>query len=289
MITRFFLALIAGCLLPAVPARAENTNLTIGFATADFTAAKAAGFEFAEVRIREFMKLSDEGFVKYTTNCRATGLSLTTGYWFLPTELNVVGPDVHLEAITNYLVKALDRCQTLGVKIIVWGSGDARRAPEGFAKEKAFDQLVALAKWVAPEAKKRGIMIGAEPLRAAEANTINTTAEGLQWVEAVNHPNFQLIVDIFHMTEEHEDAAIIVKAGPHIVHIHMSNPHDRVFPLHADEFDYTPFFKALHQIGYHGTCTIEAKTTNLAKEGPEAIEFIRSAYAAASANHGNEK
>jgi sugar phosphate isomerase/epimerase len=262
-------------------AHAGSTNLTNGYATADFAAAKAAGFEFAEVRIREFMKLSDEDFARFADRCRSNGLPLTTAYWFFPLDLKVVGPDVHMDQVTNYLEKALDRCRKLGVKIIVWGSGDARRAPDGFSKDKAFDQLVALGKLLAPEAKKRGITIVAEPLRKAESNTINSAAEGLKWVEAVDHPNFQLLVDIYHMTEENEDASIIVKAGPHIAHIHMSNPINRVFPLRADEFDYTPFFKALNKIGYHGTVTLEAKTDDLAKEGPEAIAFIRNAYAAA--------
>jgi D-psicose/D-tagatose/L-ribulose 3-epimerase len=281
MIIRFILILAASLSLTMLPARADNTNLTIGYATDNFVAAKAAGFQFAEVRIREFMKLSNDDFAKFAADCKTNGLPLTTAYWFLPADLKVVGPDVHMDAVTNYLEKALDRCQSLGVKIIVWGSGDARRAPDGFSKDKAFDQLVALGKFLAPEAKKRGITIVAEPVRKAESNTINSATEGLKWVEAVNEPNFQLLVDIYHMTEENEDMAIIVKAGPHIAHVHMSNPKGRVFPLRADEFDYTPYFKALNKIGYHGTITIEAKTDDLAKEGPEAIAFIRSAYAAA--------
>lgn len=260
-------------------AQAESTNITIGYCTPDFPAAKAAGFDYAEVRIREFMKLSDTDFEKFATSCRSNGLPLTTAYWFLPNEIKVVGPDVKLEIVTNYFIKALNRCQQLGVKFIVWGSGEARRAPDGFPKEKAFAQLVSLAKFIAPEAQQRGIVVVAEPLRKQESNMINSAAEGLQWVEAVGHPGFELLVDIFHMTEENEDAAIIVKAGAHIRHIHMANPKGRVFPLRATEFDYAPFFKALNQIHYHGTMSIEAKTSDLAKEGPQAIQFIRTAYA----------
>jgi sugar phosphate isomerase/epimerase len=262
-------------------ARAGTTNLPIGFCTDDFAAAKAAGFDFAEVRIREFVKLSDEEFSNFAAHCKATGLPTLTSYWFLPPDLKVVGPDVQTNEVMNYLQKALDRCQALGVKIIVWGSGDARRAPDGFSREEAFQQLVALGKRIAPEAQKRGILIVAEPLRKAESNTINSAAEGLKWVEAVNHPNFQLLVDIYHMTEEGEDAAIIVRAGSHIRHVHMSNPRGRIFPLRADEFDYQPFFQALNKISYQGTISIEASTDHLNEEGSKAMEFIRNAYAAA--------
>ena len=262
-------------------ARADDTNLAIGFATADFAAAKAAGFDFAEARIREFVKLSDNDFAKYAADCRTNGLPLTTAYWLLPNDLKVVGPDVKMDEVTNYFEKALDRCQKLGVRFIVWGSGPSRQVPDGFSRDKAFDQLVALGKFLAPEAQRRGMIICAEPLRKAECNIINSATEGLQWVEAVNHPNFQLLVDIYHMTEENEDMAIIVKAGPHIAHVHMSNPKGRVLPLSADEFDYMPYFKALNRIGYHGTMTIETTKVNLAQDGPKAIKFIHAAYAKA--------
>jgi D-psicose/D-tagatose/L-ribulose 3-epimerase len=281
MTTRILLACLLALNVIGVPAHVGNDNLTIGFATADFKAAKAAGFAFAEVRIREFMKLSDDDFAGFVADCKTTGLPLTTAYWLFPADVKVVGPDIHMDQVTNYLVKALDRSQKLGVKFVVWGSGDARRAPDGFSKDVAFDQLVALGKFLAPEAQKRGMIIAAEPLRKQEANTINSGAEGLRWVEAVNHPNFQLVLDLYHMNEEKEDAAIIVKAGAHIAHMHMSNPKGRVFPLNADEFDYTPFFVALKRIGYQGTMTIETTTVDVANDGPKAIQFIRAAYSAA--------
>lgn len=259
----------------------QTTNQPIGYCSDDFAAAKAAGFDFAEVRIREFVKLSDAEFAKFVEQAHATGLPTLTGYWFLPGELKIVGPNVQTNEVNAYLEKALARCQKIGVKYIVWGSGDARRAPEDFPREKAFEQLVTLAKRLAPEAEKRGMMIVAEPLRKKESNTINSAAEALQWVEAVNHPNFQMLVDIYHMNEENEDAAIIAKAGSHIRHVHLSNPMGRVFPLHAEEFDYRPFFKALNRINYHGPISIEARTSKLSEEGPRAIEFIRSARATA--------
>jgi sugar phosphate isomerase/epimerase len=267
--------------LTLLPARAETTNLSIGYCTADFAAAKAAGFDYGEIRIREFVRLSDEEFEQFTTRCREIGLPARTGYWFLPADLKIVGPDVRTNEVWNYLQKAFDRCQKLGVRTIVWGSGDARRYPEGFSRDAAFQQLVALAQRVAPEAQKRGIVLVAEPLRQAESNTINSAAEGLKWVEAVDRPNFQLLVDLYHMTEENEDPAIIVQAGAHLRHVHLSNPRGRVFPLSAEEFDYAPFFRALNRIGYHGTISIEAKTDHLEAEGPKAIAFIRSAAAAA--------
>ena len=63
----------AAC-VPTVRSKNPPANtLTIGFANADFKTAKAAGFEFAEVRIREFMRLSDADFATYAADCRTIG------------------------------------------------------------------------------------------------------------------------------------------------------------------------------------------------------------------------
>ena len=274
-------ALVAAVSLSTFSARADGTNLTIGYCTGDLAAAKAAGFDYAEIRIREFARLSEEDFAKFAARYQAAGLPTTTAHWFFPAEMKVVGPDVHTNEVMSYLQMAFARCQKLGVKIVVWGSGDSRRAPEGFSRDEAFQQLVALAKRITPDAQKHGLVIVAEPLRKAESNTINSAAEALQWVEAVNDPNFELLVDIYHMAEENEDPAIILKTGSHLKHVHMSNPVGRVFPLRTEEYDYAPFFKALNQVGYRGLISIEAKTDNLAKDGPQAIAFLRAEYTSA--------
>jgi len=103
-------------------------------------------------------------------------------------------------------------------------------------------------------------VIVVEPLRRQETNMINTTAEGLRWIEAVGHPSFELMVDLY--------------TWPRKVRT-------RVFPLRADEYDYCGFLSALRRIRYNALMSIEAKTDNLAVEGPKAIAFVRAACAAA--------
>ena len=264
--------LVVGLVGPAI------ADPAIGLCTGDPAAAKAAGFDFAEVRVRELMKLSDEDFEKALERFHAAGLPVPAAHWFFPADLKVVGPTVRTNEIMDYTRKALARCEKLGIKFVIWGSGDSRRAPEGFSRETAFDQLIALAKLIAPEAQKYGITLVAEPLREAESNTINSLAEALRWVEAVNHPNFQLQVDLYHLTEQREDVIDIVRAGEHLRFVHVSNPRGRVFPLHAEEFDYQPFFAALRQIGYHGMISVEASSERPNEEGPQAVKFIRAAF-----------
>ena len=114
-----------------------------------------------------------------------------------------------------------------------------------------------------------------EPLRRQETNTINSAAEGLAWVQAVGHPNFQLMVDFYHLASEKEDPAILVKAKKEIRHIHIANPTGRVFPLSAEEYDYSGFFDNLRKIKYQGGISVEGRAKDFDAEAPKALAFLR--------------
>jgi D-psicose/D-tagatose/L-ribulose 3-epimerase len=177
-----------------------------------------------------------------------------------------------------YVKKAFARLTRLGTEIVVFGSGGARRVPEGFSKEAAFAQLVEFGKRIAPEARAHGLTIAIEPLRRDETNIINSAAEGLALVTAIGDPNFQLMVDFYHLAIEKEDPEIVVRARDHIRHLHMANPHGRVFPLRWDEYDYAPFFASLRKSGFDKRISVEASTKDFPSEAPQAIALLRRAF-----------
>ncbi|PYR62523.1 MAG: hypothetical protein DMF91_06370 [Acidobacteria bacterium] len=123
-----------------------------------------------------------------------------------------------------------------------------------------------------------GITIAIEPLRREETNIINSAAEGLELVRAIDDPNFQLMVDFYHLASEKEDPEIVVRARAHIRHLHMANPQGRVFPLQWDEYDYAPFFANLRKIGYDKRISVEASAKDFPNEGPQAIALLRGAF-----------
>jgi sugar phosphate isomerase/epimerase len=236
---------------------------------------KAAGFDYVELGTRTIVKMTDAEFEAALATHKEVGLPTPVANIFLPNEMKVVGPNVDQAALLAYAQKAFDRMARFGVQIIVFGSGGARKVPDGFSKEEAFDQLVAFAKKIAPEAQARGITLAVEPLKSQETNSINTAAEGLRWVKAVDHPNFQLMVDFYHLASEKEDPKILVEAKDHIRHFHIANPNKRVFPMSSSEYDYEGFFANLRKMGYHGRISVEASTKNFAEEGPRALTFLR--------------
>lgn len=263
---------------PAAPAPAPQVQ--IGFCTnlRGLEAAKAAGFDYLELGTSELTNLPDADFDAAVQRIQQLGIQVPVTNLFLPGSVRVTGPDINPEQQMAYVQKAFSRLQRLGTQIVVFGSGGARRVPEGFSKEEAFTQLVAFGKRIAPEARARGITVAVEPLRSQESNIINTAGEGLDLVLAINDPGFELMIDFYHLAFEKEDPAIVIKARDHIKHLHMANPQGRVFPLVWDEHDYAQFFANLRAIGYRGRMSIEAQTPDLATNAPRSIALLRRAF-----------
>jgi sugar phosphate isomerase/epimerase len=266
-------------LLAAAGGTAQIRPIQVGYCTqlAKIDAAKAAGFDYVELATSEIAALSDADFEQAAARISQAGLPVPAMNLFLPATLKVTGPDINRDQQMAYVTKAFTRLARLGTTIVVFGSGGARRVPDGFSKEQAMQQLIEFGRRIAPEARTRGITIAIEPLRPEETNIINSAAEGLALVNSVGDPNFQLMVDFYHLASVKEDPAIIVRARDHIRHVHMANPEGRVFPRVFDEYDYAPFFAALRAIGYDRRISIEASTKALETDAPTAIALLRKA------------
>ncbi len=224
-------------------------KVRVGYCTGlkNLEAAKAAGFDYVELPATEIAALSDADFEAAAARLKQLGIPTPTANLFLPATLKVTGPDTNPEQQMLHVRKALTRLARLGTEIVVFGSGGARRVPDGFAKDEAFKQLVDFGRRAAGEARANGITIAIEPLRKQETNIINTAAEGLELVD-------------------------------HIRHLHMANPTGRVFPQKWEEFDYAPFFANLRAIGYDKRISVEGNTTDLAAQGPAAVALLRQAF-----------
>jgi len=277
--------LVAGCCLLAlaslrVAGQAGRNQVGYCVGLKGLEGAKAAGFDYVELGTTEITALSDADFDAAVAQAKAAGIPTPNANLFLPGTLKLTGPDAaSADEQMAYVRKAFARLERLGVKILCFGSGGARRVPDGFPKDQAFAQLVAFGARIAPAAQEHGITVVIEPLRRQETNIINTAAEGLALVKAVGHPNFELLIDFYHLASEREDSQIIVEAKDHLRHLHMANPQGRVFPLQWNEYDYGPFFARLREIGYAGRISIEASSPDVPAQAPQAIALLRGALA----------
>src|SRR5262245_30158080 len=271
-------ALAAAVILSLAPP--PTAPVKVGYCTSvkNLDAARAAGFDYIEVSATEIANLSDADFDATLAKLKQAGMPTPAANLFVPQTIKVVGPEINVEQQNAHVKKVMSRLSKLGVEVLVFGSGGARRVPDGFSRDEAWKQLVDFSRRAAEEAKANQITVAIEPLRKQETNIINSAAEGLELVNAVNHPNFQLMIDFYHLASEQEDPAIVIKAKDHLRHLHVANPQGRVFPQKWEEYNYAPFFANLKAIGYDKRISMEGATTDLAVQGPVTVALLRKAF-----------
>jgi sugar phosphate isomerase/epimerase len=235
----------------------------------------AAGYSFVEENVRGFLVPAepDSAFDRKLLLLKESKLPVEACNTFLPANLKCTGPDIAHAEILKFTETAFRRAQKAGIKTIVFGSGGARTIPEGFSREDAKQQFISLCKQLSASAKKYNIIISLEPLNTAECNFINSVAEGGEIVKAVNHGNFRLLADIYHMLRENESPANIIKYGHLLYHTHIAEKNGRTAPGVTSE-DFKPYFKALKEINYKGRMAIECSWKDLGKQAAGALKYM---------------
>jgi sugar phosphate isomerase/epimerase len=256
-------ALLAGLGAAALPAPAKVGQVEIGVCGAvdDFEKAEQFGFDYFEPGVAAVAALSEPAFADFAKRVSKSRLRCECFNSFIRA-LTVVGPSVDNDALKAYMNGALDRCRTLGATIVVWGSASSRNVPEGFSRDRAWQQIVQFLRMAGPIAQARNIVVAIEPLRKQESNIINTGAEAFRLVREVDHPNVKMIIDYYHLQQEDEDPQILEQARDAIVHLHFANPDGRIWPKDpAEDPGYAPFFAMVKKTGFRGGLSIEGKGT----------------------------
>lgn len=241
----------------------------------------SAGYSYVEESVREFLvpAESDSVFEKKLSLLKESKLPVEACNSFIPGNLKCVGPKPAYEEILKFGETAFRRARMAGVKTIVFGSGGARTIPDDFSREEAKQQFISLCKQLAPVAQKYNVVISLEPLNSQECNFINSVAEGGEIVKAVNHENFQLLADIYHMLMEKESPSNISKYGHLLFHTHIAEKTGRTAPGVNNE-DLTPYLKSLKEVKYEGRMTIECSWKSLKEQAATALISLRNQMAA---------
>jgi len=237
---------------------------------------RSAGLDYVEVGVRRFLK-PDRPEAEFAENRKlATKLDIPVraGNGFLPGSLKCTGPAADHDAVLAYSKIAFARAEQVGLEYVVFGSSGARTPPDGFDHHQAELQLVALLAKMAPLAEKHGVTICLEPLNRGETDFVNTVKQGTRLASAVQHPRVRLVADIFHMLREDEGPKAIRDAGELIAHMHIAEKAKRTSPG-VDGDDFTPYFRALAEIGFDGGISIECGWKDMARQLPVAVETLR--------------
>lgn len=241
-------------------------------------AAKTAGFDFLEENVQGLLQgNAPAADWQGAARAKSAELPILAANMLVPAALKITGPTANLDALRKYMAIVLERAAAVGIKILVFGSGGARQVPDGFDRDTARRQILEFAKMSAPLAQQHGVMLVAEPLNRTECNIINTVPEAMDYVRAVNHPNFQCLVDSYHFWLEKEPLAPLREAMPWIKHVHLADVVGRVAPGESPKpDDYRPFFGVLKDGGYQGMISVEAMGfSDIAGVGPRVVRLLR--------------
>ena len=217
----------------------------------------AAGYAYVEVTAVSFADAGDDEIAVIRAALAKHGLMAKRACILFPGTLKVVGPEKNEENISGYLQKLMPKLKAVGMEIIVFGSGGARRIPDGFPYEEAFDQFCESARLTADIAGEYGIRVALEHLNAGECNLLISVEETVKAVRQANHPGCGLLFDIYHVRDP-EDLRYVVAGKDVLFHSHTSHPTNRLYPAPGDEECLRPYFAVLKAAGYDGTVSVEA-------------------------------
>lgn len=210
-------------------------------------------------------------------------LDIVGVHWCLitPKGLHINCKDKETIEFTKKFYNDLIRfCADLGGGVMVHGSPKQRNWEPGEPYQDVFNRTVDFFQSCMGTAAECGVTVLIEPLSHAETNFINRAQDGLDLIEAVGHPNFQLHLDVkaMHGGEYDAPADVIRQFKDVVKHIHANDPNLKG-PGQGD-VDHAPVAAALKDIGYDGYVSVEVfdYTPDAETIAKQSIEYLKKVY-----------
>lgn len=263
----------------------SNAQVKVGVATSrsNDSILHAAGYSYIEESVQKLLSpaIPEDTFRLYLAQLKQLKCPVRACNAFFPGNLRLTGPDVDEKKVLTYVEGVMKRAQAAGIGIVVLGSGVSRKLPDNYDKARATGAFIDLCRKMAVVAAPYRCVIAIENLNSTETNFVTTLAEANEVVTGVNHPNFKLTADIYHMLKENESPAILEKAGRNLVHCHIAEREKRTAPGATGD-DIVPYIAALGKIGYTGTISLECRWEDMGKQATPTLEYmnrqIKAAY-----------
>jgi len=180
-------------------------------------------------------------------------------HWLLagPEGLHITCPDDAVRAATaDYLLDVVRFCAEIGGTRMIFGSPKQRSIEEGQDFQDAFDNARRVFESIIPALEENGIVLCMEQLSSKETNFCNTVLETAELIDAINHPNFQLILDVKAMIDEPAGRPDTIRQySRYMKHFH-ANDENLQGPGFGD-VDFEPIIGALKDINYDGYVSVE--------------------------------
>lgn len=200
----------------------------------------------------------------------SAGLEIIGLHWLFvgPSGVHLTSPDESVRKFTaQYLRDLTHCCADMGGTIMVLGSPKQRNVGRDVTYNQAFGYARGIIEEVVPVLEERGVTLCMEQLTHMETNFCQTVEETVELIDAVGHPNFQLILDTKALAFQAEDRPTLLKRYAKYLRHYHANDVNLEGPGFGD-VDFIPIFAALKEIAFTGYTSVEVFKFD---PGPEVI------------------
>lgn len=233
--------------------------------------AAGIGFDYAELGVSQIASMPEEEYRQLLDS----PIPLETFNLLFPASLHLLGGTPEQE-IREYLTGALGRVRGLGGQLVVFGSGSARRVPEGMPFAEGFRRLVGITQLIGDVASSYNLSVAIEPLRYKETNMIHTLSEGCALSAMTDRPNVGLLADTIHFWDNGEPVYEI-RVIRDFMHIHFSS-RDRFAPIPEEIPLYREFYNALKDSGYDSRISMECGFRDFKSEAAVGLSVLKQLF-----------
>ena len=190
------------------------------------------------------------------------GLVVSGLHWLLvaPAGLSIVADDAALRRRTaEVMVRMVELCAAMGGRYLVHGSPKQRSVPPGATRAAALERACECFAGAAQAARAAGVVYCVEPLAKAETDLLNTVAEAVEVVDAIDSPALRTMIDCSAagQAEAEPVPGLIRRWWPSgkLAHVQVNDPNRRGPGQGAMRF--APILAALREVGYPGVVAVE--------------------------------
>ena len=194
---------------------------------------------------------------------RDGSLPVYSSVCLFPGDMHLTGEAYDLAAIRDFSDRVLCAQAELGIKTVVFGSGNSRRIPDGFSHDRALAQLDEAGAVLADLAKGYCQKIAVEFLSPAEDNTFNSLSTTVRYIARLGRDNIGVTLDFYHFNNSGEELSLIEKYKDLILHAHIASPTRKACQSDEDWAFFRERVALLHKIGYTGNLTYEGAYQSL--------------------------
>jgi sugar phosphate isomerase/epimerase len=173
---------------------------------------KETGFDYAETALSPMYAAAKPEIEDFSGALEQSGIECMAANVLFPGDIRLTGEKAEPQKAGDYIGEIFEKTKGLKFKIVVFGSGGARKVPEGFSKESAIEQIAGLIEaHLLPAAEKYGFVLAIEELNRGETNILNSLGECINLAKRANSPKVGLLADLYHIGLENDDIALLPK------------------------------------------------------------------------------